>query len=500
MRTIAQLILMLLSTEQIETIVNSDDPALHRLAVTALHPYYTWTPRADRPQDFDEQAAFVEPQYRWDKEKKQYVYDAHEPIRVQICLGGTGSGKTASAAYKVARHVLETPPPRDRCPFWVIGDTYDVVCDVCWLEKMSNLIPESQIASFYWYRRDRRWPYAVLLKHPDDPSRIGWILEFKSYEQGLSAMKAKSIGGFWCNEEVPVPIVLEIQGRCREYDSPGWADFTPIEVVSPEWPEFYDNPPPGWRFYHLNTELNHYLADGWAKSYLSQIPEDLRETRRTGVFTSLRGAVFKEFRKLIHVIQPPYPRIQHDWRKIRGIDFGFNNPFVCMWVAQDRDDRYYVYDEHFVARQLNAWHVERINQREWDESQPWYGPTYSDHDAQERAELGALGINCTPANKAINQGIELLRSLMIVQADNRPRIFIFARCANLIREIISYRWPEGSDKRNPQDVPLDKDNHAVDALRYAIVSDRVKLNQWRPTTRRHVPDGDRYGVQFKRRA
>lgn len=504
-----------LTPELIEAVYQSDDAELQELLYLGTsHPYYTFQPRPDAPDEFDEQSSFIE-----DRESK-----------FSVCLGGTGSGKTAAAAVKTARYVLENPPPRDRCPFWVIGETYDQICQAAWVEKLQQLIPSSEIHSYVWYRSGRRWPLAVLLRRPepDRRSEVGWILEFKSYEQGFAGMKAVSIGGYWCNEEIPYHLVFEIQGRCRDYDSPGWADFTPVECRDPEWPLAYDDPPSGWKFYHLNSlknEAENVTPDGrivkvseWAEGYLATIPEDLREMRQYGRFTSLQGAVFKEFRKSIHVITWDQFKelnglrraaIPHDWRKIRGMDFGFNNPFCCLWLARDRDDRWYVYDEHYEAQRLIEHHVAAINRdqelngyasnghgghRKWDASDPHFGPTYSDHDPQIRAELAKLGVATTLANKSESQGVEMLRSLMMVKGDGRPQFYVLAHCRNLIKEIIGARWPEGTDSRNPKDVPLDKDNHALDACRYGIYTDRAGAKRGQTTAMKIRPQYAKHGV------
>lgn len=454
----------MLSAAEIEFALTSGDERLQHLVHAVLcHPYYQWQPRPDDPENYEEQTSFAEQNYRWDPADEQFLYS--DPHRFKICLGGTGSGKTAAAAFKVAQHVLETPPPRDNCPFWIVGEVLDQICQVAWLEKLEPLIPESEILGVVWHRRARRWPSAVMLRRPESDQRdkCGWVLEFKSYEQGLGGLKAVSIGGYWFNEEVPFHHVAEVQGRCRDYDSPGWADFTPIECKDPEWPEAYENPPEGWRFYHLNNLRNNYLSDGWAERFLAGIPEDMRPLRQIGSFTVLRGAVYKEWRKHLHVRSASWieERIQPHWPRIRGLDFGFNNPFACEWVARDPDGRYYVYDEHYEAQKLNVHHADEINARVWDYSQPWYGPTYSDHDAQQRAEFAEHGIYCTPANKSINQGIECIRKLLMVQGDGLPRLFVSERCKNLIWEFPKYRWPDGSVSRNPADTPIDKDNHCL---------------------------------------
>lgn len=472
------MILDTLSPSEIDEIYSSGAPELQRLLHRATtQQYYSFQPRPDSTADFDEQTAFIE---------------SDAPF--SICLGGTGSGKTIAAAHKTARYVLETKPPRIRCPFWIIGHTFDQVCEVCWNQKLSQIIPPECIYGIDWYRSKRNWPTAVFLRHPDDPSEIGWVLDFKSYEQGLAGMKGSSIGGYWFNEEVPLPIVEEVQGRCRDYNSPGWADFTPLEVVSPEWPEVYDRPRDGWKFFHLNTERNFHLAPGWAKWFLSQIPIDLRDTRRIGTFSTFVGQVFKEWKKAIHVCEPF--KIPADWHKVRGIDFGFNNPFACVWCARSPDGIWYVYREHYAAGRLNDHHAAQIGEEPWDDSNPHFGPTYSDHDAQQRAEMSSYGINCTPANKSnLIAGITHLRSLMMVRENNKPRFYVFDTCQNAIDEITNYRFPSGTATRNPNDAPIDKDNHAIDAIRYAIYSDDLgELRSGIPQFQQRQALGGRHGI------
>jgi hypothetical protein len=63
------------------------------------------------------------------------------------------------------------------------------------------------------------------------------------------------------------------------------------------------------------------------------------------------------------------------------------------------------------------------------------------------------------ANNAVAPGIAKLQSTF--KADHR--ITIHSSCTNLIRSIQSYRY-----KNADNDVPLKEDDHAADALRYAL--------------------------------
>lgn len=58
------------------------------------------------------------------------------------------------------------------------------------------------------------------------------------------------------------------------------------------------------------------------------------------------------------------------------------------------------------------------------------------------------------------------------------------QCSNLVREIEGYVWDE-KKARLGQDAPLKKNDHAVDALRYAVHSHKV--SDWRKEPRESPP-------------
>ena len=471
--------------EQAHLIMTKGSPDVKaKLHALLSRDYYTFKPRPNRPAELDQQEAFL----------------LDNTSKFAVLLGGNGSGKTICAAHKTARYVMQTPPMRPRLPFWIIGEILGQVCEVCWNEKLSNIIPPELImpGGISWYRRQRNWPESIMLKHPTIPGEVGWILEFRSYQQGVGSLKGASIGGYWFNEEVPFQQAREVRMRCRDYDSPGWADFTPVECKGDEWPDAFRSPPPGWRFYRLNSLLNTALPPGFHEREMKGVPEDEREMRTTGAFMSYRGAVFKEWNKDAHVCQPF--EIPHDWFRVRGIDFGYNNPFCCLWVARDHDDNYYVYDEHYAARQGLDYHAKCIGRRLWDKSLPYFGATYADHDPQDAAELHRMGVETIPANKgdaSLRASISLIREMLLVPEGRRkPRIQVFDTCENLIEEMPKYHWGEGTSGRDPADVPIDVDNHAISAMRYAIYSDYISrmgrkslASGWRSQI-----DGAKWGV------
>jgi hypothetical protein len=59
-------------------------------------------------------------------------------------------------------------------------------------------------------------------------------------------------------------------------------------------------------------------------------------------------------------------------------------------------------------------------------------------------------------------GIQRVKEYLKIN-DGKPKLYIFKNCVNLIREIKSYRWGEG-------DVPKKADDHALDELRYYLMT------------------------------
>ena len=175
------------------------------------------------------------------------------------------------------------------------------------------------------------------------------------------------------------------------------------------------------------------------------------------IIAAFAGAVYKSFRRDIHVVEPF--EIPADWPRWRSIDWGFNNPLACLWVARDPDRRWYVYAEHYQARECLAFHAERIKQISGRER---YRCTWADHDAQDRHEFENLGIQTTPARKDVHAGIDAVQGVLKLQADGRPRLYIFSTCQNTIRETSGYKWAEGTESKDAKDGPLGVDDHACD--------------------------------------
>ncbi len=204
----------------------------------------------------------------------------------------------------------------------------------------------------------------------------------------------------------------------------------------------------------------------------------LGERLNLGRWLQAEGAVYDGFRDDTHVIDP-FP-IPASWRRIRAVDFGYTNPFVCLWIALDPDLRMYLYREIYMTKRLVEDHAADIKRLSGNEA---IEATVADHDAEDRATLHRHGVSTIAAKKAISPGIQALaQRLQVAENTGKPRLFVFrnalvAQDATLpdgvpkstLDEFGAYSWPKGQDGRSMKETPVDMYNHGLDSLRYATM-------------------------------
>ena len=233
--------------------------------------------------------------------------------------------------------------------------------------------------------------------------------------------------------------------------------------------------------YYSGAKDNPYNPPSYL-STLGRLTGVLKLRLALGQWVQAEGAVYPLYSPAVHLIDP-FP-IPSDWRRFRVIDFGYTNPFVCQWWAQDNDGRLYRYREIYMTGRTVRAHARQINELTGGE---WIEATIADHDAEDRATLSEHGIFTTAADKAITVGIQAVSERLAVAGDGRARLFLMRdalvemdgsleerklpTCTE--EEIEGYAWPKASDGKPIKEQPVKENDHGVDALRYlAMYVDR----------------------------
>jgi hypothetical protein len=188
---------------------------------------------------------------------------------------------------------------------------------------------------------------------------------------------------------------------------------------------------------------------------------------------SLENAVFAEFDLGLHVKPVDYdPNLP----LYRSLDFGFINPFVCLWLQVNNDGMVLVIDEYVRSRATIETHAQEIIARtpcpEANVSATFCDPAGAGvNDVTGTSavrELRARNIKVRYRRSSILEGIELIRRA-IKSGDGQSKLIVSPRCSKLIEALRCYHYPESSA---PDELPL-KDglyDHPIDALRYFFVN------------------------------
>jgi len=163
--------------------------------------------------------------------------------------------------------------------------------------------------------------------------------------------------------------------------------------------------------------------------------------------------------------------IPPEWRRIRGIDFGYRDPFVCLWFAVAEDSLEHhtqkgeliLYREYYQAGRAMAEHAEIIKRLTGDEKVLY---TVADEsEAQSIVDLRRFGVPAFPSNRDRRAG-----RLLVGNAFRSGKLTLLrGACPKTVSELAFYRWDRDRDKEGAKELTIG-DDHAMDAMRYAVMS------------------------------
>ena len=395
-------------------------------------------------------------------------------------FGGNRSGKTECGAVETVWLARGIHPFRQNKPdvaCWVVSVSREVQREVA-QKKVLDYIDKRWIDKVVMVSGSRESPeygvidYIVLKNVFGGTSYIG----FKSCEMGRAKFQGASLDFVWFDEEPPEEIYEECRMRVLDRGGHLFGTMTPLKGLTWVYDEIYlnrHNSPEVWCEF-MEWADNPYLSEKEVAALCESMSADSLESRRYGRFGACGGLVYAEFDPQVHVVQPFYPPAE--WQDKLSIDPGLNNPLSCHWYCRDFDGNVYVVAEHYEAKRDVQYHAEQIRkicaELNWHTDKFGRVEALMDSAANQRtlngqksvAELFAeegLNVN-TRVNKDVYTGINKVKA-MLKPLVGAPKLYIFASCVNMIREIKGYMWADN-------DVPVKRDDHAMDELRYYVCS------------------------------
>lgn len=389
-----------------------------------------------------------------------YVNDAYIPYlndttRTQIFFGGSSSGKSFFLAQRVVMDVLK-------------GHNYLIVRNVANTIKRSvynqivktiidfNLSEVFQMSKSEMVITCKRNNRQILFGGLDDPEKLKSITPIDGV-----------ITDIWIEEatETAREAYKQLTKRLRGATPDGIGkriifSFNPILQTHWIYQEFFWNWDDSKNLYKSDDLLilkttykdNKFLTDEDIYALEHETDPYFYNVYTLGNWGVLGKVIFKNWRTedLSDVI-PSFDNIYN------GIDFGVTDPNAFIRVhVNEGQKQIFVFNEYKNSNTLIDELAEELNNRISKDEFIVGDP----QGAQAILELNNRGITVIPAKKgpnSINDGISWLKEYEII---------IDIHCQEFKNEIQSYHWQE--DKLgNALPKPVDKDNHLIDALRYA---------------------------------
>ena len=210
-----------------------------------------------------------------------------------------------------------------------------------------------------------------------------------------------------------------------------------------------------------HSDYRSVLADWLGAQFLEDADRLRQRNERAyrheylGEVTGTGGTVFENVREraITAAEIKSFDRLRY------GLDFGFAvDPlaFVCMHYDRKREILY-IFDEIYEPKLTNSRAAAMIRGK-MTESGYVRADSAEPKSIRELAELGIRIYGAVKGPDSVDYGIRWLQSLNAIVIDKR-------RCPNTYREFVSYEYERNRDGQFISAYP-DKNNHAIDAVRY----------------------------------
>lgn len=396
------------------------------------------------------------------------VNDIYEPhltnySRTQIFFGGSSSGKSWFLAQRCVLDVLEG------------GRNYLVCRQVARtirssvFQQVERVIREAGLLPYFTINKSDALitcqnGYQILFAGLDDVEKIKsivpavgvitdiWIEEATETERNdVKDLYKRQRGGDESTKKRMTlsfnPILQSHWIYSEHFDSIGWAD----EQAVYETPDLFilkttykDN-----RF--LTTQDVHDL-------------ENERDKYRYNVYTLGKWGILGHVIFTNWKVEDLSAMTPHFTNRRNGLDFGFSSDPAALWVAHydAKNRRIYIYDELYERGLTNDKLADEITARIGDDY-----VTCDSAEPKSIAELRQYKVNALEAKKGKDS---VLHGIQWMQ---QQEIIIDKKCVNAAREISTYHWQEDANG-NALRKPSEKNNHLIDAGRYAHESDMLE--------------------------
>lgn len=371
---------------------------------------------------------------------------AKDRHRFRVVNCGRRFGKTTLAVWEMFAVAIAKEDARVA----YIAPTYQQARDIAWAELKRVALTATDTSN------ESRLELTVRNRHGGTSLIVlrGWeaveTLRGQRYDF-LVLDEISSYRNFWASwQEVLRPTLTDRKGEGLFISTPkGFNHFYDLFGM-----EHKDN---DFKSFHFTTYDNPFIPVEEIEKAKKELTEDRFAQEYLADFRKTEGLVYKEFDRQHHIVE----KIPEATKTFGGVDFGFTNPAAALTIKKDKDARYFVSHEWYKRGQTDAQTADYVAALNWSECYP------DPSSASGCEELRRRNVNVREVIKggdSIRNGISTIRELF-----KQGRLFIHKDCVNLIAELETYAYPDKKPDKNEYEEPIKENDHALDALRYALM-------------------------------
>lgn len=411
----------------------------------------------------------------------------------KMYMGGNRSGKTVGGAanavcYMTGEHTLHdvdgvefhldhvpAAPTRGR----IVGVDFNLGINQIIIPEIQRWLPSRYLIENSWEKSYSKTDRILTLNN-------GSTCEFMSYEQDREKFQGTSRHWTWFDEEPPLEIFKECLVRLIDQDGDWWMTMTPLIEMSWTYDALYDPALLGdiqVEVIEVDTFENPYVKREAYDRLTEIMSDEEKKTRSTGVYISHTGLVYGEVFSHANNVIPDivkssrWPVLRDTWEHFQMIDHGFNNPTAILFGAYNQDGKIIIYDEIYINKKTipelsQMWLQRRADLEiitQYNIGDPALAQTDINEGLSRQAQFAQHGVLIGLGNNHVDSGISYVQIMFREQ-----QLIITSRCKETLKELRKYRWDRHltkiRDRRNLKEEPVKKDDHAMDSLRYGVMS------------------------------
>jgi len=371
--------------------------------------------------------------------------------RIRLILSGIRGGKTVAGMNEAIRVSLNGKPPfvPQRNVGAIVAATYPMLRDVV-LPEFFKFCPEDLLVQFSAaeFKAVLANGSIILFRSADNPERL----------RGLD------LNWFWMDEAAiakksAYDILL---GRISQKGGIAWLTTTP-KGYNWLYKEVYKKFEEKLKEYDVvifRSTDNPYFPKEEIERMKQIYTEDFFQQELEAKFILATGLVYKTYNPLIHLKDIPE---KHYPRTIAGVDWGYTNPSCIEVIGIDADDHFNVIQEWYHKNKL----IEETTHAAQQLAQTYHITTFycDPSEPQFITQFQRAGLSAIGANNDVRYGINA-----VGEQFHRDHLLIDKKCKHLSEELLNYRYPEEKEEKPVQELPVKVDDHACDALRYALAT------------------------------